>query len=219
MLGIPATAGQHTDRGGGEWLEGSASAEGWPQTRPCDKGCPSDLFRRRTFGALQLLGALWALSPSFHSGLLMAPYASFFPIGSVPNPAARQPDQLTIEFRPAEELVAVRWVGTCTTQRVREVYHAVAAMLIRTEAHRVLFDTREREVIGEEASRWIATEAYVMLLNERKHPLRVAYAVPAVVYQAFVSNGRLETAGELLQISVFDNPGTAVAWLRHHSAQ
>lgn len=145
----------------------------------------------------------------------MPPYASFFPPGTWPNAVAGHPDQLTIEYRPEDQLVAVRWVGACTLDRLREVYERVGALLMRTQAQRVLFDTREREVIGEEAARWVATEAYASLLNGRTTPLQLAYAVPESVYEAF-GGGELETlGGHRLRVGVFTTPGAAIAWLRH----
>ena len=142
----------------------------------------------------------------------MAPYASFYPHGPLSNPAAGQPDQLTIEYRPDDHLIAVRWVGTCSFERLREVYQRVGAMLVRTEAHRVLLDTREREIIGEEAARWVATDAYATLLEGRTTPLHLAYVVPDAVFEAF-GGGPLETLGDLLRLGVFTSPGAATAWL------
>ena len=120
------------------------------------------------------------------------PFAHLYPHGPIPNPAARQPDQLTIEFRPDDHLIAVRWVGTCSLARLREVYERVAVLMARTESARVFFDTREREVIDEEAARWVANEAYATLLEGRTTPLRLAYAVPMAVYAAF-GRGELRT--------------------------
>ncbi len=143
----------------------------------------------------------------------MPPYSSFFS-GDLPSgPEHTQPDQLTIEYRAAEELIAVRWVGSCTMERLRDVYVRVAALLQRTDAHRVLFDTRERAVIGEEAARWVATEAYSVLLDGRTTPLRLAYAVPEAVVEAF-GGGQPETLSERLRVGVFATPGAAIAWLR-----
>lgn len=143
----------------------------------------------------------------------MPPYSYLFPPGSLPNPAAAQTDRLTIEHRPADDLIAVRWVGSCTLERLREVYARVANLLARTGVHRVLFDTREREVIGEEAARWVATEAYATLLEGRTELLWLAYAVPKAVAEAF-GDRQPETLNDRLRVGVFATPGAAVAWLR-----
>ena len=132
--------------------------------------------------------------------------------GSSPGPAGGPPDLLTIEYRPEQGLVAVRWAGACTLDRLRDVYARVGTMLTRTAARRVLLDTRDREVIGDDAARWVATEAYATLAAGRKAPLRLAYAVPETVAKAFGS-GPLETLGELIQVGIFTSPGAALAWL------
>ncbi len=124
-------------------------------------------------------------------------------------------DQLTIEYRPSQHLVAVRWVGTCTRQRLREVYEGVAALLTRTEASRVLFDTRERAVIDPEDARWVATEGYASLLADRATALSLAYAVPMQVLANFAANssGPSLDFGSLLRVRVFAEPNGAIAWL------
>lgn len=142
----------------------------------------------------------------------MLPSDPVVPDDSQSSPLSSPPDQLTIEFRPEAELVVVRWVGPCALERLREVYQRVGALLTRTRAHRVLFDTREREIIGEEGARWVATEAYATLLEGRESPLRLAYAVPEPVFKTF-SAGPLETLSERLRVGVFLTPGSAIAWL------
>jgi hypothetical protein len=91
------------------------------------------------------------------------------------------------------------------------VYEGVAALLTRTEASRVFFDTRERALIDPEDARWVATEAYSVLLTNRASVLALAYAVPSAVMSNFAAAP--ETFGDLLRIRVFAEPSGAIAWL------
>ena len=119
---------------------------------------------------------------------------------------------LRIEFQAAMQVVAVHWAGACAGPRLRHVYRCVTELVHRTDAHRVLFDNRERDIIDQEDAQWVATEAYSAMLAGRSRPLRLAYVVPPMMHDAY-EPGYRQTNGELLQIGLFRRPAEAMVWL------
>lgn len=119
---------------------------------------------------------------------------------------------LRIEFQAAARIVAVQWAGACEASRLRHVYRCVTELLRRTAARRILFDHRDREPITADDAHWVATEAYSELLADQAGVLRLAYVVPAAIYESY-DPGHRQTVGELLHIALFRQPAEAVAWL------